>query len=62
MTFSLMETLDYDFLVLPSPMEVFRAQIYGWAMLVLMLLAAITGFGRSFEGHDVEEIKTRINV
>jgi len=59
LTFSIMETLDYDFLVLPTPFEVFKAHIYGWAILGVMLVSAITGFGRTFEGREGEQVREK---
>jgi Na+/H+ antiporter NhaC len=60
LTFALMESLEYDFMVLPTPMEVFLAQIYGWAILAVMLISAITGYGRVYEGSDGEPVKANI--
>lgn len=59
-TFALMEMQNCEFLVLPTPMEILLAQIYGWAFLLILLVSAITGFGRIYEGENGEPVKARI--
>lgn len=50
-------TLPYEFMVLPTPIEVCLGQLYGWSMVVVIFLAALTGFGREFEGKGGRRIK-----
>ncbi len=50
-------TEQYDFVVLVSPTEVWPYVLHGWFLALLMLIAAITGFGRIFEGPNGEPVK-----
>jgi Na+/H+ antiporter NhaC len=45
-------TQSYDFVVLVSPTQVWPYVLHGWFLALLMLVAAITGFGRIYEGKD----------
>jgi len=42
----------YDFLEVVSPTQVWPFVLHGWFLALVMLLAAITGFGRMFEAAD----------
>jgi hypothetical protein len=50
-------TQAYDFVVVVSPTEVWPFVLHGWFLALVMLLAAITGFGRTFEAADGSETK-----
>jgi Na+/H+ antiporter NhaC len=47
----------YPFLVTPAPTQFFFAVFHPWFLWLLMLFATITGYGRSFEGKNGEEIQ-----
>lgn len=47
----------YPFLVSPSPTKFFFAVFHPWLLWIIMLVAAITGFGREFEGKGGKRIK-----
>lgn len=49
----------YPFLELPGPIGFFFSVFYCWALLVILLIAVITGYGRIFEGPFGEAQKTR---
>lgn len=49
---------QYDFITPVSPTEVWPYVLHGWFLALVMLIAAITGFGRRFEGPDGEPVKT----
>jgi len=49
---------SYDFIVVVPPTEVWPFVLHGWFLAGIMLVAAITGFGRSYEGPDGEQLKT----
>ncbi|MFW6171686.1 MAG: Na+/H+ antiporter NhaC family protein, partial [Planctomycetota bacterium] len=42
----------YEFLEIVSPTQVWPFVLHGWFLAAVMLLAAITGFGRRFEASD----------
>lgn len=42
----------YDFITVVSPTEVWPFVLHGWFLAIVMLIAAITGFGRKFEAKD----------
>jgi Na+/H+ antiporter NhaC len=42
----------YDFITIVSPTEVWPHVLHGWFLAVVMLVAAITGFGRKYEAKD----------
>jgi Na+/H+ antiporter NhaC len=46
----------YPFLVTPAPTQFFFAVFHPWFLWLVMLFATITGYGRSFEGKNGEEI------
>lgn len=48
----------YPFLELPGPTGFFFSVFYCWALLVILLGAIVTGFGRVYEGPDCEPVKT----
>jgi Na+/H+ antiporter NhaC len=47
----------YDFVTLVAPTEVWRYVLHGWFLAIVMLIAAITGFGRRYEAQDGSETK-----
>ena len=47
---------DLDFVRIVSPTEVWPWVFHGWLLTGIMLMAAITGFGRRYEGPDGEEL------
>jgi Na+/H+ antiporter NhaC len=47
----------YDFVTVVSPTEVWPFVLHGWFLALVMLGAAITGFGRRFEGPDGKPVK-----
>ena len=49
---------QYDFVTAVSPTEVWPFVLHGWFLAAVMLLAAITGFGRRYEAADGSETKT----
>ncbi|RWZ58098.1 Na+/H+ antiporter NhaC family protein [Halobacillus fulvus] len=48
---------QYDFVPVISPIEVFPFVFQGWGLLIVMLIAALTGWGLRYEGKNGEEIK-----
>jgi Na+/H+ antiporter NhaC len=50
-------TQTYDFVAVVSPTQVWPFVLHGWFLAVVMLLAAVTGFGRTFEAADGSETK-----
>ena len=52
-------TDQYDFITIVSPTEVWPFVLHGWFLAILMLVAAITGFGRLYEGPDGKPVKER---
>jgi Na+/H+ antiporter NhaC len=49
----------YEFVVVVSPTEVWSKVLHGWLLAAVMLVAALTGFGRRFEGADGSPVKER---
>jgi Na+/H+ antiporter NhaC len=49
---------SYDFVEVVLPTDVWPFVLHGWFLAGIMLVAAITGFGRSYEGPDGEQLKT----
>ncbi|MEX2496215.1 MAG: Na+/H+ antiporter NhaC family protein [Woeseia sp.] len=49
---------QYDFVQAVPPTEVWRYVLHGWFLAGVMLVAAITGFGRTYEAADGSETKT----
>lgn len=49
----------YEWLPVASPTEVFPYVFQGWFLVIIMLIAAITGWGLRFEGKNGEELKER---
>lgn len=47
---------DYNFLPVVGPTEVFPYVFQGWFLLVVMLIAALTGWGLRFSGNQGEEL------
>ncbi|MFC4076632.1 Na+/H+ antiporter NhaC family protein [Salinithrix halophila] len=47
----------YDWLPVVSPTEVFPYVFHGWFLLLVMLFAALTGWGLRFKGKAGEELK-----
>ncbi|SEA02437.1 Na+/H+ antiporter NhaC [Thalassobacillus cyri] len=50
---------EYDFLPVVSPTEVFPYVFQGWGLLIVMLVAALTGWGLRYSGKNGEEIKPK---
>ena len=48
----------YDFITVVSPTEVWPFVLHGWFLAGIMLLAAITGFGRRYEAADGSPTRT----
>ncbi len=46
----------YSFLPVLAPTDMLFTAFYSWAIWLVMLVACITGFGRSFEGKNGEEV------
>ena len=53
---SLEET--YDFISIVSPTQVWPFVLHGWFLAIVMLVAALTGFGRTYEAPDGSQTKT----
>lgn len=49
----------YDWLPVVAPTEVFPFVFQGWFLVIIMLVAALTGWGLRFEGPNGEEVKHR---
>jgi Na+/H+ antiporter NhaC len=49
----------YEFVSPVSPTQVWPFVLHGWFLALVMLIAAVSGFGRTFEGPDGEPVKTR---
>jgi Na+/H+ antiporter NhaC len=49
---------QYDFVHAVAPTEVWPFVLHGWFLAAVMLIAALTGFGRTFEAADGSETKT----
>ncbi|HSG58303.1 MAG TPA: Na+/H+ antiporter NhaC family protein [Woeseiaceae bacterium] len=49
---------QYDFVSAVPPTDVWRFVLHGWFLAAVMLIAAITGFGRTYESVDGTETKT----
>lgn len=47
----------YDFVTLVSPTEVWNYVLHGWFLAAVMLIAAWTGYGRTYEAPDGSETK-----
>jgi Na+/H+ antiporter NhaC len=47
----------YEFVTPVSPTDVWPFVLHGWFLALVMLIAAITGFGRRFEGPDGKPVK-----
>ena len=50
-------TDTYDFVTVVSPTSVWPYVLHGWFLAIVMLAAAITGFGRRYEAPDGSETK-----
>jgi Na+/H+ antiporter NhaC len=48
----------YDFVTVVSPTEVWPFVFHGWFLAAVMLIAAFTGFGRTYEAKDGSQTKT----
>jgi len=48
---------QYDFVLAVPPTEVWRFVLHGWFLAAVMLIAALTGFGRTYEDDDGTETK-----
>ncbi|MDH3616768.1 MAG: Na+/H+ antiporter NhaC family protein, partial [Gammaproteobacteria bacterium] len=49
---------QYDFVHAVPPTEVWSYVLHGWFLAAIMLIAALTGFGRRYEDTDGSETKT----
>lgn len=49
---------QYDFVQVVSPTEVWQYVLHGWFLAAIMLIAALTGFGRMYEAADGSETKS----
>lgn len=47
----------YDFVQAVSPTEVWPFVLHGWFLAAVMLVAALTGFGRTYEAADGSEVR-----
>jgi Na+/H+ antiporter NhaC len=47
----------YDFITVVSPTQVWPFVLHGWLLAAVMLAAAITGFGRTYEGPEGAQVK-----
>ena len=52
---------QYDFIHVVAPTEVWPFVLHGWFLAAVMLIAALTGFGRTYEAADGSETKTPPN-
>ncbi|UOR13810.1 Na+/H+ antiporter NhaC family protein [Halobacillus amylolyticus] len=50
---------EYEFLPVVSPAEVFPFVFQGWGLLIVMLIAAWTGWGLRYTGKNGEEVKPK---
>jgi Na+/H+ antiporter NhaC len=50
---------QYNWLPVVEPTAVFPFVFQGWFLVLIMLLAAITGWGRRYEGKNGEELRER---
>jgi len=49
---------QYDFITVVAPTEAWMYVLHGWFLAIVMLVAAITGFGRRYEAKDGSPTKT----
>jgi Na+/H+ antiporter NhaC len=52
-------TESYDFVTVVPPDQVWAYVLHGWFLAAVMLIAAITGFGRRYEAADGSPTKTK---
>jgi Na+/H+ antiporter NhaC len=52
---------QYDFVQAVPPTDVWKFVLHGWFLAAVMLIAAITGFGRTYESADGMETKVSPN-
>ncbi|GAB4072995.1 Na+/H+ antiporter NhaC family protein [Barrientosiimonas marina] len=59
--YSTLQTMQgkYEWLPLVDPTSVFPFVFQGWFLVVIMLIAALTGWGRRYEGKNGEELKEK---
>ncbi len=50
---------QYEFIQVVAPTEVWRYVLHGWFLAAVMLIAALTGFGRTYEAEDGSQTKVR---
>ncbi|MHC0553126.1 hypothetical protein [Salinicoccus sp. CNSTN-B1] len=50
---------SYDWLPIVEPTAVFPFVFQGWFLFLIMLFAAITGWGLRYEGKNGEEVKEK---
>nr|WP_246364149.1 Na+/H+ antiporter NhaC family protein [Halobacillus locisalis] len=50
---------QYNFVPVVSPIEVFPFVFQGWGLLIVMFIAAMTGWGLRYSGKNGEEIKPK---
>lgn len=60
-TIQTMKAESYDWLPIVEPTAVFPFVFQGWFLFIIMLIAALTGWGLRFEGKNGEELKENPN-
>jgi Na+/H+ antiporter NhaC len=50
-------TDSYDFISVVSPTAVWPFVLHGWFLAAVMIIAALTGFGRTYEAEDGSQTK-----
>lgn len=60
-TIQTMKAESYDWLPIVEPTAVFPFVFQGWFLFIIMLIAALTGWGLRFEGENGEELKENPN-
>lgn len=50
---------QYEWLPIVEPTAVFPFVFHGWFLFIVMLIAALTGWGRRYEGKNGEELKEK---
>ncbi|WP_164667960.1 Na+/H+ antiporter NhaC family protein [Virgibacillus doumboii] len=58
-TIQTMKAENYDWLPIVEPTAVFPFVFQGWFLFIIMLIAALTGWGLRYEGKKGEELKER---
>ncbi len=50
---------DFDFITVVNPSQVFPFVFQGWGLMIVMLIAALTGWGLRFQGKNGEAVKRK---